>query len=479
MKKEPNLLFDEPIESPGIPWLAYILGSMAVHIVAVIGLSMLTSFFPKNNQQQQVLVPVDVVTLKTKDTQKNTANKQIANRNILPNTNKSTKLVDSELRPETYVIKPPESIPTFSDLEIPPYQNPTRNYNKPIPSLPKNINSANINSASIPESKGIKSIPDKWNININGTKRSQTELFNSKLNDNFGQRGEKKTLGTGSKYPQIMSQNNQITMGTNGGQKTGNINYGSKIPANLFPIPYLKNNQNTPDNNSLNNPSDINANPQPKLPPSGIINSNQNQKNSKIIVNNPLNINSQIPGAKGINIPIIKTRNVSGNKKNQLPAKIAGLLPDDNAPNLTVSIKKVPKQSVRLNKTESNKSKSTNTTGVLIANLIDHRFANNGKDIPDSPAIPRQKQLIDTDDATQSLLGNGGEVLLKIKLLIDTKGRASVVQSPQVLKGVVKGNPDQLVRNIMENWQFEPAKQRGQSVESLLEVTIQLKTNSQ
>lgn len=494
MKKEPNLLFDDQMEEfSNIPWITYISGSMVVHIVAVIGLSMLTSFFPKNNQQKQILIPVDVVTLKTKDTPKNNNfNKPKANRNNLAN--QTTKSAETGLQPEKYVIKPPDNIPTFSELEIPRLEPPKRNDNNTIPRVPNN----NINSASIPESKGITSIPDNWNININGNKRVKTELFNTQPNsflnnNNFSKNSQRNTVGSGTKYPQITLIPNAGDEYNHSSEKNSDKRKNQTRRDNLFPIPSFKNNQNSPENNSLNNPISLNANPQAKLPPiknnslpifsqntsiiipptTGILNSNQTRKNIDISVNN----NSKNSTEQGINIPVIRT-NINANKKNKLPAKIAGLLPDPNAPNLTVSTKTVPKQSLNVNETELNKS-AKNTSGILIANLIDHRLANNGKDLPDTPAMPRQKQLIDTDYGTQSLLGNGGEVWLKIKLRIDKKGRAFVVKSPQVLKGVVKGNPEQLVRNMMENWPFEPARQRGQSVESLLEVTIQLKTNSQ
>ncbi|HEY9705440.1 MAG TPA: hypothetical protein V6C58_23585, partial [Allocoleopsis sp.] len=265
MKKEQDLLFDETTESPSIPWMTYILWSMVLHIIAVIGLSMLTSFFQKNNQQKQVLIPVDAVTLTTKDTPKNNNfNKPKANKNNLAN--KAIKSADTGLKPEEYVIKPPDNIPMFSEVEIPRLNTPQRNENNLITALPKNIV-----PSEVPLSKGTKSIPDNWNSNINGTQRTKTELFNTQPNsflnnDNLSKKSQINTVGEGTKSPPSLNRRNQIIFIPNSGneynhsrEKNSDNRQKPSLGDNLFPIPSLKNNQNTKDNKSLNNPVALNA----------------------------------------------------------------------------------------------------------------------------------------------------------------------------------------------------------------------------
>ena len=119
--------------------------------------------------------------------------------------------------------------------------------------------------------------------------------------------------------------------------------------------------------------------------------------------------------------------------------------------------------------------KSEEDSRGLVATLSDVRLANGGRDNPDRVAKPRksQKQFNSMDYPSKAKGKQNRVLVLEVKLLIDDKGNPEV-QSAQVVKGTSSVSPRQLASEIIQGWKFEPAYQAKQPVYSNMEVVLRI-----
>jgi hypothetical protein len=111
--------------------------------------------------------------------------------------------------------------------------------------------------------------------------------------------------------------------------------------------------------------------------------------------------------------------------------------------------------------------------GSLVATLSDIHLANGGTDVPDQLAKPRQqeKRFSGVGYPAKAGLSPNQVVVLQVLLLIDHTGQPQV-QTAQMIQGSNGVNAEQLAREIIQNWKFQPATQAGQAVDSLLKVVL-------
>jgi hypothetical protein len=105
----------------------------------------------------------------------------------------------------------------------------------------------------------------------------------------------------------------------------------------------------------------------------------------------------------------------------------------------------------------------------LVATVISYSSSNENTNIPDISAKPLIRQ---TEILSPSL--NSGTATLKMTLLVNTQGTATV-QSATLIDGISTTNSQQLAAEIIQKWQFKPATQGGQPMDSLVQMSIKVR----
>ena len=104
-------------------------------------------------------------------------------------------------------------------------------------------------------------------------------------------------------------------------------------------------------------------------------------------------------------------------------------------------------------------------------NIVDSRIGNGGRDIPDSAAKPKIRKMkfpnIAYTAQTRKHFGKAVELIVTIS----EKGE---YDGAQVKSGSGDADYDELVKDELLTWEFEPAYQAGKPVVSLLDISVTL-----
>ena len=114
--------------------------------------------------------------------------------------------------------------------------------------------------------------------------------------------------------------------------------------------------------------------------------------------------------------------------------------------------------------------KSQNGKGVMLT-VQNFRLGNGARDIPDKTAQPKLASgkfpnVVYLSGVKSSL----GQVVV-LRLLVTSQGKVDL-NFMQILAGPNNLDYQQLAKNLIKDWEFEPAYLKGQPVDSLLDITI-------
>lgn len=107
------------------------------------------------------------------------------------------------------------------------------------------------------------------------------------------------------------------------------------------------------------------------------------------------------------------------------------------------------------------------------ATVSNAQLGNGGRTVPDTPAVPKAstqsfRRLVYAPEVELNL----GQTV-RLRVLVTREGKADP-QEITVLQPSRSVQYDEFVTDLIKQWEFEPARQAGQPVDSLLDISVQL-----
>lgn len=108
--------------------------------------------------------------------------------------------------------------------------------------------------------------------------------------------------------------------------------------------------------------------------------------------------------------------------------------------------------------------------GVMLT-VQNFRLGNGERDIPDQAAQPKLASGKFPNTVYLSGVKSSLGQVIVLRLLVTSQGKVDL-NNVQILSGPNNWDYQQLAKNLIKDWEFEPAKAKGQPVDSLLDMAI-------